>query len=355
MQKLERPTTGHSWTGVLQLSGGVMPENGERDLPATGDPVAPGADAVDAMAEIFEPHLAHLFDYCQSLLGRADRAAGTARSVVTSADALLHDPDRLRAWLFGLARRHALAVSVTDGAGPRYAPQAVIGADHRDLSTADRTVTAFGALTDGDREVLDLVYRHGIRPADLEAVLGIAAAEAFTRLAAAEQQFMRIAAQAPAGEVAAAAQAGLTDIGSLPLAATPASVARHSRQPDLDPRAFRHRWRAPELRVAGVRTFNRRRVRLTAAALIPAAVIPIAVVFVTQAGHGGIARDAPPLRSSRPSPSAQLASTPRPAPSRGAGVQPIYQLVPVASRAPVASARPTVNPAGTPQPAPSPG
>ncbi|MBO0825500.1 MAG: hypothetical protein J2P27_16855 [Actinobacteria bacterium] len=116
-------------------------------------------------SELFDSQQHLLVEYCRDLTDNEDDAASLAQSVLSSAKALLNDPARLRAWLFALARREALLANQGASDGPG----------------------------DPDREVLDLVHRHGIQPADLPVVLGISGDEAAGRLAAAEKQLDRLA------------------------------------------------------------------------------------------------------------------------------------------------------------------
>jgi hypothetical protein len=111
------------------------------------DEVRPGIIALDAQ-------LADLVTYCRAVTGQEEDAVRTARAVLDSAQSQLTDPDQLRAWLFALARMEILA-----GSQPAA------------------------------REAFDLVYRLGIRPDDLPAVLGIAPIEADQLLAAAEAEY----------------------------------------------------------------------------------------------------------------------------------------------------------------------
>lgn len=330
-----------------------MRRNDEPALPASDESVRrdPRA-AADKVPQMFDAHLAHLFDYCQALLGREDDAAGITRSVLNSADALLHDPDRLRAWLFGLARRHALGFGAPAGHEPSYAPSAPGGdADDRDPVRAAAIRSAYRSLTDRDREILDLVHRHGIRIPDLEAVLGIPADEALQRLADAEAAFLGVGAGAPTGAAGPATRAGLRDLAGLPLAAMPAA---DPLPPAQLPGADRHGWLHRGFDGAAVwRTFARRRVQVTAVAVIPVAALAWAGVYLAEPAHTSVSPRVPVLRTNRQSPARHFASAPSPSPSRRAKAEPITGLVPVASRSALPPPRPTLSPSSTPQPSPS--
>jgi DNA-directed RNA polymerase specialized sigma24 family protein len=237
--------------------------------------VPPGADAPRpaesraAESRGAEAQLAHLVDYCRALLGRADDAVSVARSVMASEGAPLDDPARLRARLFAVARRRAVALVPVRGAEPRYDVPAAAAGGERFLAVV---VSAFESLTYRDREILDLVYRHSIRPADLSAVLEIPAAQAYRRLVNAEEEFISVAAGP-----ASTGGADLEDIAKLPLVALPAPG-----------RAGRLRRRKPNRSVDGSalsRPFARRRSQLAAAAVVPLAAIAWAIMYLAAPGH----------------------------------------------------------------------
>src|SRR5215469_11320188 len=111
-------------------------------------------EAVLTGAAALDTHLADLVVYCRTVTGSDEDAVSAAHAVLDSAQSLLTDPDKLRAWLFALARVEILADSEPDA-----------------------------------REMLDLVHRHGIRPEDLPVVVGIPPVSADQMLAAAEAEY----------------------------------------------------------------------------------------------------------------------------------------------------------------------
>ncbi len=176
-----------------------------------------------AFARMFDDHAAHLHDYCLSLLGDESEAAAAARVTLIAAYKLggrMTEPGRLRAWMFALGRRECLSASPTrrepwvaadrrqrarelnDGDG---APGSVAEAETREfarIEPAEPIRTGFEAeilrvvrlarpqpsrpsRPDDYHEALDLVQRHAIDPAQLPAILDIAAEEAQNLLAAA--------------------------------------------------------------------------------------------------------------------------------------------------------------------------
>ena len=291
--------------------------------PDTGGPALPDSGELDAVPDHFGSDLAHLFDYCRALLGQDVEAARTARSVLNSEHETLPDRGRLRAWLFGLARSLAVALQPPDSGEPSYMPCALIAASSH--QAAGGVLRAFRELTDRDREILDLVYRHSIRPADLPAVLIAPAEEAYRCLANAEAQFISLAAGPEGGP-----GPDLEDIAALPLAALPAADGGESQ---LDDRP------AGQLEGSHLRRRTaRRRVQLAAAAVISVAAILGLVFFVAPdhpaASNGGgvLPRSGLSQAIQRPgthgSPHGARSAQSRHSPAPG---QPV-QLGPVASR-----------------------
>jgi DNA-directed RNA polymerase specialized sigma24 family protein len=244
-----------------------------------------------------DAQLPHLFDYCRALLGRDDTAAATALAVMTSAQELMGDPQRMRADLFGLARRHAVALLPYSSDEAPYDLPAAAGASARRASQF--MLSAFGELTYRDREILDLVYRHGIRPADLPAVLAIPAEEAYRRLVNAEAEFITLVAD-PTASLGV-----LDDFGELPLAALPAPDAGGRR---------RHRQPVPSTEAPLWHTVARRRIQLAGVAVIPLIAIGWGLMYLAAARPADTATHArAALHGTGVSPPAQVAGTPDPA------------------------------------------
>jgi hypothetical protein len=192
-----------------------MRHPGGPSSPGTGERVPLDSAAVETPNDQFGSDLAHLFDYCRTLLGQDAEAIRTARSVLSSPHEPLPDRDRHRAWLFGLARSLARALRPPGDDEPSYLPVALIAEAAQQIESGVQR--AFRSLTDRDREILDLVHRHSIRPADLPVVLIVPAEEVYRRLVDAEAEFIN----RTAGPEACLG-ANLKDIADLPLAALPA-------------------------------------------------------------------------------------------------------------------------------------
>ncbi|HEY7323754.1 MAG TPA: hypothetical protein VH520_02915 [Streptosporangiaceae bacterium] len=307
------------------MAGGVMPQLGGPGWPGSGGPAAHDSGVAETCPDLLGSDLAHLFDYCRALsLPDAD-AARTARSVLDSAREPLPDPERLRAWLFGLARSLALAVRPSGGEEFSYLPCALTGGSSQ---TDTGVLRAFRALSDRDREILDLVYRHGIRPADLPAVLILPAEEVYRCLITAEAEFVSLAAGPDSGP-----GADLDDIGALPLAALPAAEGGKRQWQSrpalrLNGAGRRLNGAARWLDGAGLRRMVARRRVQFAAAVIPVAAILGGVVLFAVPGHVAASRGTGvvPGIDARPgtgAPGSPQVSPSSPSPNRSAPGQPV--------------------------------
>ena len=272
-----------------------MSAHSEPSSPASSDPEPSAQLDADAYAEMFDAHAAHLFDYCNRLLGDEAEAANATELALTTASSLLQDGDRLRAWLFALARRECLTANPAAADGLGYAAPTEVGEDLRDAEATDPDLGGMAsrafwrarppstALADRDREVLDLVYRHGIRPEDLPAILGVSSDRASELLTAAEAKFSRSANLATAGE----ADAAIAPMADMPLAALPASVWERTVGTELDADPPFSRWQTeltgPEPTArrgsAALPARARRRLRIAAAVLVPVAGTLAAVIY----------------------------------------------------------------------------
>jgi DNA-directed RNA polymerase specialized sigma24 family protein len=193
-------------TGIVRT--GIAREgavSAEVPRPAAPDPDPESADG-GRFAALFEAHAAHVYDYCYSLLGDRRDASGATQATLVTAYALvgrLQDTSRLRVFLFALARRKCLGEhpaeavssrstwdSAADRAGPAEAPDTEeIPRDWDGYRLERAAVAALAAVPPPEREVLDLVYRHSVSPAELHAILGTSSDQAEALLAAAVAGF----------------------------------------------------------------------------------------------------------------------------------------------------------------------
>lgn len=158
-----------------------------------GDLASAAADGDrQAFAEIYDRYADRLYDYCVGLLGDRDAAADCVQDsfCVAATDlGALREPDRLRPWLYSIARNHAMrrlrhryreevSDEVPDMASPEASPETLAGQNELALLVAE----AGGGLSDRDRELLDLSYRHGLDGPELADALGVTLTSANTRM-----------------------------------------------------------------------------------------------------------------------------------------------------------------------------
>ncbi|WP_248959728.1 hypothetical protein [Sphaerisporangium perillae] len=135
-----------------------------------------------ALAALYDTYAESIYRYAWALLGNSDSAQVALRDTLIAAEAHVHAlaaPERLRVWLYALARGECLrrrsALQPVDGdqTAPGTVPPDAPDADLRLVA-----MNAVGALPDGEREILDLLTRHAIPEDELGAVLGITASQA---------------------------------------------------------------------------------------------------------------------------------------------------------------------------------
>jgi RNA polymerase sigma factor (sigma-70 family) len=157
---------------------------------ATDAQLACSAAAGDraAFAGIYDRYADRLHDFCIGMVRDRDMAADCVQEVFcTAATQLptLREPDKLRPWLYAIARREALRCinqrsreHVSD-----EVPEAASGdPDPETLAArtelADLIAQAAQGLSDRDRSVLELAYRHGLDGPELAEALGVSAGNA---------------------------------------------------------------------------------------------------------------------------------------------------------------------------------
>jgi RNA polymerase sigma factor (sigma-70 family) len=124
-----------------------------------------------AFAAIYDRYADRLHDFCVGMLADRDGAADCVQDTFCIAATRLpqlRDPDKLRPWLYSIARNEALRRirerrretpseelpdTTSDDAGPDTL------AARTEL--ADLIADAAGGLSDRDRSVLELAFRHG--------------------------------------------------------------------------------------------------------------------------------------------------------------------------------------------------
>ena len=154
---------------------------------------------LEAVTRAFDEHGQELFDYCQSQLGDVADAAEVleATFVVAAARASsLPNPERLRAWLFAVARcasHQQLEAEVR----PAYLDDLTAMWDWQELADgsswqADLLSSAWKALAamnPAEREIVELNLRHRLDTEDLADILGVTRSRARTLVQSSRAQF----------------------------------------------------------------------------------------------------------------------------------------------------------------------
>jgi RNA polymerase sigma factor (sigma-70 family) len=168
----------------------------DRDMVAAivaGDPAG--------LAAAYDSYAASLHAYCRTLLGEPADAADAVQDTFVIASAKLgglRDPDRLRPWLYAVARnechrrlRGRARQADLDEAGEVTDAGADVGeqAERGDLRRL--VLAAIGGLNPGDREVIELNLRHDLDGADLADALGVPANQAHALASRARGQLER--------------------------------------------------------------------------------------------------------------------------------------------------------------------
>ncbi|HYQ64972.1 sigma-70 family RNA polymerase sigma factor [Actinophytocola sp.] len=154
----------------------------------------------DAFAAVYDRYADRLHDFCHSVLRDRDEAADAVQDTfVLAAQRLvqLNDPDRLRPWLYAVARSVALRrvrarrrvvldevgeMADTDPGPHRAAEQEAL----REL-----VWTAAGGLSERDRALLDLHLRQGLEGAELGEAMGVSTSHAYVLLTRLRDQVER--------------------------------------------------------------------------------------------------------------------------------------------------------------------
>jgi RNA polymerase sigma factor (sigma-70 family) len=143
-----------------------------------------------AFAAIYDRYADRLYDFCAGMLRDGDAAADCVQDVFVDAATqlgTLRDPSRLRSWLYAIARHQALArikarrrempsdeLPELDSGDPDMATVAA----RKELAAL--IAEACGALSERDRTVFELTYRHGLDGGELAKALGVSHTNANT-------------------------------------------------------------------------------------------------------------------------------------------------------------------------------
>lgn len=142
----------------------------------------------NAFAQIYDRYADRLHDFCVGMLRDRDRAADCVQEtfcVAATRLPQLRDPDKLRSWLYAIARNEALRLlrerrreTPTDDLPDSQSPEAGLDTLAARTELADLVADAAGGLSDRDRSVLELSYRHGLDGPELAEALGVSLSNA---------------------------------------------------------------------------------------------------------------------------------------------------------------------------------
>ncbi len=170
---------------AVQDWGFVGPDSSDAELA-----VAAAAGDRRAFAGIYDRYANRLHDFCAGMLADRDAAADCVQDAFCEAAICLRDlrePDKLRAWLYGVARhqclrrlRHRRREQPSDALPDVVSADAGPDALARRTELADLIAEAAGGLSDRDRAVMELSYRHDLSPPELAEALGVSQTNANT-------------------------------------------------------------------------------------------------------------------------------------------------------------------------------
>lgn len=149
------------------------------------------------LAAAYDKYAGDLYGYCQSLLRDPNDAADAVQDtfvIAASKLAGLRDPERLRAWLFTVARNECLhRLKSRHAAAPLHdAPEQAddtvdVGGEAERAETVALVRAAVGGLNDGERDVIYQLW-HGLDVSEVAAVLGVSRNYAHTLFSRARDQ-----------------------------------------------------------------------------------------------------------------------------------------------------------------------
>jgi RNA polymerase sigma factor (sigma-70 family) len=152
----------------------------------------------EGLAEAYDRYADPLYKYCRSMLSDpADAADAVQDTFVIAASRMagLREPERLRAWLYAVARNECLRIlrakkpaSALDEAPDVTDDAAGVGEDAERAELRALLEDAAGGLNPTEREVIELQLRQGLEPAEVATVLGVSRNHAHSLLSRARNQ-----------------------------------------------------------------------------------------------------------------------------------------------------------------------
>jgi RNA polymerase sigma factor (sigma-70 family) len=153
----------------------------------------------EGLAAAYDRYAPVLYAYCRSLLSEPDDAADAVQDtfiIAASKLAGLRDRDRLRPWLYAVARNecyrrlraNARAVGL-DEAGDVTDDSAEVSVSAERAELRELVSAALAGLNSGERELIELNLRHDLQGADLAGALGVSVNYAHALASRARTQF----------------------------------------------------------------------------------------------------------------------------------------------------------------------
>ena len=171
----------------------------------------------------YDRYAPSLYAYCQSLLAeRADAADAVQDTFIIAAGKLaaLRDPDRLRPWLYAVARNECRRRLRSAGSAPLDEAAGVtddatdLGAGLEQAELREVVWSALAGLTPSEREIIELSLGHELDGADLADALGVPRNQAHAMASRARAHFeaaLGVLLVARAGREACAELAGILE------------------------------------------------------------------------------------------------------------------------------------------------
>ncbi len=152
---------------------------------------------VAGLAAAFDHYAEGLYAYCQSQLAEpADAADAVHDTIVIAAAKItkLSEPDRLRSWLFAVARNecHSRVQAGVSAAAQMTYDRISLAGTSREVELRALVWAALARLEPVERELLELNLRHELEGADLADTLGVPHNQAQALVKRARSRFMRL-------------------------------------------------------------------------------------------------------------------------------------------------------------------
>ena len=158
---------------------------------------AVAASDPSGLAEAYDRYAAILYTYCCTLLHEPADAADAVQDtfvIASSRLAGLRDPERLRAWLFAVARNECLrrlrdrrSTSAFDEDADVADESADVGGDAERAELRALVRAAIRGLAGTDRDVIVLQLSHGLEAAEIAGILGVSRNHAHALLSRARE------------------------------------------------------------------------------------------------------------------------------------------------------------------------